>query len=67
MLRKFAVGVCVMGGILFTSSVFAQSDVLDQEFNPIRVAASYLIPSSGGRNNPLDNTFRFSIGVQIPR
>jgi len=42
MLRKFAVGVCVMGGILFTSSVFAQSDVLDQEFNPIRVAAPFL-------------------------
>ncbi|TCN70088.1 type IX secretion system outer membrane channel protein PorV [Acetobacteroides hydrogenigenes] len=36
-------------------------------YKAFTVDASYLIPSSGGRNNPLDNTFRFSIGVQIPR
>jgi hypothetical protein len=28
---------------------------------------SYLVPSSGGSNSPLNNTFRFSVGVQIPR
>lgn len=31
------------------------------------IDASYLVPSSGGRNNPLDNTFRFSLGFQIPK
>ncbi|WP_320052221.1 type IX secretion system outer membrane channel protein PorV [uncultured Acetobacteroides sp.] len=31
------------------------------------IDASYLAPSNGGRNNPLDNTFRFSLGFQIPK
>lgn len=28
---------------------------------------SYLAPANGGRNNPLDNTFRFALGFQIPK
>jgi hypothetical protein len=42
MLRKFAAGLCVLGGIISTNQVFSQSDVVDQGFNPIRVAAPFL-------------------------
>lgn len=34
-------------------------------YNIFSIDASYLVPASGGRNNPLDNTFRFSLGVAI--
>ena len=42
MLRKFAVGVCVVGGVLSTNLGFSQSDIIGREFNPIRVAAPFL-------------------------
>ena len=31
------------------------------------IDVSYLAPANGGRNNPLDNTFRFTLGFQIPK
>lgn len=42
MLRKFTVGVCVMGGIFCGKLAYSQSDIIGREFNPIRVAAPFL-------------------------
>jgi hypothetical protein len=42
MLRKFAVGICFIGGILSTNQGFSQSDIIGREYNPIRVAAPFL-------------------------
>lgn len=35
-------------------------------YNIFTIDASYLVPSSSGSNSPLDNTFRFSLGIQMP-
>lgn len=42
MLKKFAEGVCIIGGILSSSFAFSQSDIIGREFNPIRVGAPFL-------------------------
>lgn len=42
MLRDIAVGLCVVGGLLFSNLCYSQSDIIGREFNPIRVAAPFL-------------------------
>lgn len=42
MLKKLAVGMCIMGGLLYYNLGFSQADIIGREYNPIRVGAGFL-------------------------